>query len=555
MTPDLIKKTYARALKAQQAGRWTEAEKGYARIIAARPGLAEAQFNMGRVLAAQVRLTDAARHFEAALRAKPGQPEIWLAYLDMASRHPKPDNLEKLLGRVGSGLDHLPDISFLRGLVAARRGDAAQAETLIGAAIAMGLKSARAQTELGLLHLQAGEDVKAMAAFDAALALNPKDAFALISKAGLLRGLGKTDEALACATAAISADPATAQHYYTYASITKLKSGDPMIAQMQKRFAATRKGDLGRIYLGHALAKVMEETGAQDQMFRFLSAANQVAADRFPYDHDADRQAVAKAQETFEGLSATPDSDAPPDSRPRPIFVTGMPRSGTTLVEQILASHSACTGGGELGLLSSALAPVLEGEERPAADLAAALRNAGETYRHQLSARFGATGCVTDKSISTYASIGFVRHALPDAKIIVIRRNPADNALSIYKNLFKPGSHRYATDLRAIARFCALFEAQLDFWRDQMPGSFYELQYEALIADPEPQSRALVAAAGLEWEDACLAFYDTSRRVDTLSSAQVRQPIYRSSVGGWERYRDDLATFIEEYAQLTSQTL
>jgi len=143
--------------------------------------------------------------------------------------------------------------------------------------------------------------------------------------------------------------------------------------------------------------------------------------------------------------------------------------------------------------------------------------------------------------------IGFIRHALPQAKIIVVRRDPGDNALSLYKNLFAFGTHRYAASLQGIAQFMTLFERQLDAWRAALPGSFSEQSYEALIAEPEAQTRALVANAGLDWQDACLSFYDTARKVDTLSSTQVRQPIYSSSVGAWKRHEAEMAGFWQHY--------
>jgi len=143
--------------------------------------------------------------------------------------------------------------------------------------------------------------------------------------------------------------------------------------------------------------------------------------------------------------------------------------------------------------------------------------------------------------------IGFIRHALPQAKIIVVRRDPGDNALSLYKNLFVPGTHRYAASLPNIATFMSMFERQIAQWRDILPDAFSEHSYEALIAAPEAQSRALVQNAGLDWEEACLSFYDTARKVDTLSSTQVRQPIYSSSVGASKRYEAEMRAFWQRY--------
>ncbi len=548
LTTEQIKKLYAKALAAQTAGRLDEAAKGYARIIKANPKVAEAHFNIARVFAKKRNIPDAARHFEAALQLRPGQPEIWLAYLDMASRHPNIDNLAKLLTRASALRGAHPEMDFYHGLVAARRGDSAGARAAIERAVAGGLVSARAQTELGVLLAGAAESDAAIRAFDEALRLKPGYDYPLARKADLMRNLGDYDTALDLARQAIEAAPNVAQLYYSYASIRKMQPDDPMIGKMKALLNKLAAKDPGRAHLGHALAKAMEDTGQQGEVFRYLDIANRSAAKAFPYDHGSDAAAVTETRQRFEGLTGAHCPPARRGEGPTPIFVTGMPRSGTTLVEQIISSHSRCEGAGELGLLSKEFQAAFQsaGDDMPA--LCDALGAAGARYRDMLAARFPDAAYVTDKSISSYGAIGFIRHALPDARIVVVRRDPADNALSIYKNMFAGGQHRYATDLRNIARFYKLFEAQVAFWERHCPDAFAQIRYEDLIADPEGQSRQLIAAAGLEWEDACLSFYDNKRQVDTLSTTQVRQPIYNSSVGAWRRHEAAMAPFIEEFA-------
>jgi hypothetical protein len=167
-----------------------------------------------------------------------------------------------------------------------------------------------------------------------------------------------------------------------------------------------------------------------------------------------------------------------------------------------------------------------------------------------LQRRFTGGSRITDKSIATYVHIGFIKELMPKAKIVVVSRDPRDNALSIYKNMFADGLHRYSNDLRDIARFMRMFEAQIAYWDDAAPGSFTTISYEELIADPETQSRRLIADVGLDWEEACLDFHQSKARVDTLSNVQVRQPIYASSVGAWRSYESELAPFIETYGPI-----
>jgi Tfp pilus assembly protein PilF len=551
MTPEMIKKTYAKALAAQQAGRLDEAQKGYARLLKANPKLAEVQFNMGRVAAARRQIAEAATHFEAALRLKPQEPAIWLAYLEMASRHPNIDNLAKLLARAGSGkstgLDRFAEITFYKGLIAARRNQPQEALTLISEALDKGLNSARARVELGMVQAALDDPEAALASFDAALALSPGNDFAWARKAALLRDTGRTEEALEAAREAIKAAPKQGAHYHAYTSVAKVQPQDPVIAQIEAALKRTSKNDPGRVYLGHALAKAMEDTGQPDKMFRALDQANAQLAKTYAYDLAADVAQMETWQAKWAMLAAADLPEAAQPKGPTPIFVTGMPRSGTTLIEQILASHSDCAGAGELSVLGGLMGDVLA-QDFDTAALSKGLQEAGATYLDTLSSRYAGARFVTDKSISSYSMIGFIRHALPQARIIVVRRDPGDNALSLYKNLFAFGTHRYAASLPGIAQFMTLFERQIDAWRAALPDAFSEQSYEALIAEPEAQTRALVAKAGLDWQEACLSFYDTSRKVDTLSSTQVRQPIYSSSVGAWKRHEAEMAPFWQHYS-------
>jgi hypothetical protein len=141
--------------------------------------------------------------------------------------------------------------------------------------------------------------------------------------------------------------------------------------------------------------------------------------------------------------------------------------------------------------------------------------------------------------------MGIIKAALPNAKFVVVRRDPRDNLLSIYKNQFVEGTHRYAYDLGDLGAYYKTFVDMIDFWHKTSPGLFYEIQYEDLIADPETQARALIDACGLEWEDDCMNFHQNKREVKTLSVYQVRQPIYSSSVKAWQRYETELQPLFE----------
>jgi hypothetical protein len=164
----------------------------------------------------------------------------------------------------------------------------------------------------------------------------------------------------------------------------------------------------------------------------------------------------------------------------------------------------------------------------------------GRDYLAQVADRFPSAEIVSDKSITSYRYPGLLKLALPKARVIVVRRDPRDNLLSIYRNRFPEGAHLYAYDLRALAEYYATFVQMVEFWRSETPDWFTEVQYESLVSNPEEESRRLIAACGLDWEEACLTPHHNERQVRTLSVYQVRQPISKGSVKAWHRYEEEL---------------
>lgn len=393
-----------------------------------------------------------------------------------------------------------------------------------------------------------GNSDRVLECHDRLIMLEPNNFQPRGEKAVYLQHIGEFQKAEEILRFLIKRVPKEGETYRVLTTGRKMKKDEPLIGQMQALWKDSSITELSRMHLGYGLAKAMEETDQRERVFDYLTPANQLQRKIIPFDaeeRNAEWQAFLDAQETDD---YSPVGEA---QSPRAVFVTGMPRSGTTLVEQIIASHSQAHPGGELGhaLKQAVLQFGPAHRMAPLAKLSSMkLGRWADAYTRLVRRDTGrTTGVVTDKSIQTHMIFGLVARGLPGARIVVVHRDPRDTALSIYKNHFKMGTHRYANDLADIADAIKMFRRSVDHWKARLPGRIHEVRYDELVSDPEPQARALVAAAGLDWEEACLNFHTSKKNVKTLSLTQVRQPIHAGRREAWRKFETELAPFIEAW--------
>ncbi|MCR9272279.1 MULTISPECIES: tetratricopeptide repeat-containing sulfotransferase family protein [Mameliella] len=389
---------------------------------------------------------------------------------------------------------------------------------------------------------------KVLGLYDRLISADPKSNQPRGEKAVYLQHLGRFDEAEKILRSLVKRVPRNGEIYRVLGSGRKMPKGDPLLEQMLSLWKDDQLPEMSRMHLGFALAKAVEDIGATEKVFVYLNRANALQRQQAPYDpaeREAEWRAYLDAQESDDYTTLGHDQ------APRAVFVTGMPRSGTTLVEQIIASHSQAHAGGEMGhALKQAVAQFGPAQKMtPLAKLSEAkLSHWAEAYTRLVRRDTGQTeGVVTDKSIQTHMVFGLIARGLPGARIIVVHRDPRDTALSIYKNHFKLGTHRYATDLADIADAIKMFRRSVEHWKQRIPDRIHEVRYDDLVSDPEPNARALVDAAGLDWEEACLNFHNSKSGVKTLSLMQVRQPIHAGRREAWRKYERELAPFIEAW--------
>lgn len=529
-------------------GKAAAAEASFRKVLAADPGYAEGHDNFGRFLISLRRENEAVGHFRQAVMLAPGLPSALVNYASALNRLNHPEAAMVLLDRAtAAGVDAAP-LHLAIGNAQMRLKNYARAEAAFHTALD---QTGGAATEaIGMIaqaQARQGKDAEALENYNVALARDPDLPVAVSGKAALLQEFGEFEEAEPLFRRAMELDPDNGETARIFIASYKTKPDDPIIPWMEQRFADRRLTVTDRMNFGFALAKALEDTKAYDRVFRYLDAANGMMWDMYPHKMAQRRRVIEETKAIYRGFDwSGPAIEGATDYAP--IFVTGMPRSGTTLIEQIISSHSTVTGAGEVGEAAQmAHRFMAAGKEArplvsvPQAEIAGLGRDMEALFRrlHPEAER------VTDKSIQSYMHLGLIRLAMPKARFVVVRRDPRDNLLSIYKNKFPDDTHQYAYNQVELARYYGTFVEMIDFWRSEVPDWFYEVQYEELVANPEEETRKLIAACGLEWEDACLSFHENKRKVATLSVYQVRQPISSASVALWQRYEKDLKPMLD----------
>jgi tetratricopeptide (TPR) repeat protein len=532
-------------LRCQQR-RYEEARGLFLHALRQKPGSPEAHYNLATALEGLKHPEEAVLHYREALALR---PDFYPAHNNLANVLKALDQREEAIVHYRRALAIRPDFAIAHNnlantLQALGRRD--EAETHYRRAIGFKPDYAEAHNNLANVLRVLGRGEEAVQCYRRALAFEPRYLEAHNNLGNALKELGQFEEAAASFKKALELDPKCVAAYHDLALATKVKADDPWLAAMEK-LASDSDGlkPRDRAGLHFALAKTSEDLERHDEAFRHMLAANALKRHEIAYDEARTFARFARIQElvTAELLRQKAGSGDPSRA---PIFILGMPRSGTTLVEQILASHPDVFGAGEIDDLTLLAEAMPYPEELPEAS-AEQLRALGASYVAGVRARAGAALWITDKMPSNFYYVGLIRLALPNARIIHTRRDPVDTCLSCFSKLFVGVAQPFSYDLRELGRYWRQYDALMAHWRQVLPeGAMLEIQYEELVADLETHARRLVAYCGLDWNDACLAFHETRRAVRTASAAQVRRPVYKSAVGRWRIYEEQLAPLIEE---------
>lgn len=396
---------------------------------------------------------------------------------------------------------------------------------------------------LGLMAHDLGYFDHSARAYQQAIDLAPERFEAWVNQAVLQRNIGELDSARASLAQALQLNPDCAEAYASLRYLKTFEPGDPELAAMEALYAKLDNAPAQKVQLAYALGKAYEDAGDYSRAFEFYRAANTTARQLTPYNRDAQKTLFSNLKQQFNpGVYASPGGVAP--SARKPIFVLGMPRSGTSLVEQILASHQQVTGAGELGAMPTLCAQVqaITQREFPAAitelspEQRAGLAN---QYLNQLFRHTPDSEYAVDKLPHNFLYIGVIKLLFPDARIVHCTRDPHATCFSIYKNSFT-GNHPYAHDLSDLGDYYNQYRELMAHWHEVFPFQIYDIEYEELVNETEEEIRALLNFCKLPFDDNCLDFHTTQRAVTTASATQVRKPISTAAVNSWENFQDSL---------------
>lgn len=580
MNPNLVAAWNNLGIILQEAGKLEESLSCLERVVALQPNYAEAHNNLGNTCKRLGLLDRAANQYAKAFDLNPNYAEAYSNYanllndlgqFDKAAEAAKraidlnpqlADAYVNLAAVETSRQNHLEALRWLdkllsfaplnAGGLSARAMTLKQLDRLDEAfdaakkATMIAPDNAEAQNTLGQICQALGRHDEALAIYERAATLpGVATEGSLSNLAVLLMEIGQKDAAMQAFDQALAKFPRSASLWYNSADLRKFTAGSPELAQMEALLnAGTVQSLSDRMSLNFALGKAHMDAGNGARAFHYLAEGNRMKRSTYEFDvaktgQWMDSFAKAFTPAAFKKLKgAGVDSDLP-------IFVVGIPRSGTTLIEQILASHPAIHGAGELSALQRIVDDLGEYPDVLGRLSKDDLTRLGQTYLSKVQKLAQGHTHVVDKMPANFLHLGLIHLALPKARIIHCRRDPVDTCLSCYSKLFS-AEQLFAYDLTELGQFHRAYQKMMAHWRKVLPKDrLIEVDYENVVDDLEGQSRRLIEFLGLPWDEACVNFHQNKRAVKTASVNQVRQPIYKTSKGRWKAHADHLGPLLD----------
>ncbi len=530
------------ALALHQQGRIAEAEALYRQVLAVRPQHAGAQHFLGMLLHQTNRRSDGfALLIKSVSSAERKNPHFLNNLGTVQIDHGRfAEAADSFRAALASAPGHA-QARFNLARALTELGEFQKAAAIYSDFVRSNHFDNNARISLVDALQSAGKPTEALDALTTGIQLRPKDTQLLLYYASFVLQTGDISAAREKINGALELDPTLAEAWFMLSQVKKQVNPDSDLATMESLWAEKSASRADRIPLSFGLGKLHEDLGNYERAFHFFKEGNAAVRSSIAYDEVKVKSDFDQMTEIFDEAFLRGERSKGSDDI-SPVFILGMPRSGTTLVEQIVSAHPDVHGSGESPLLRNTLARFFPFDARGQfpSDLKTLPRSrfneAGQFYLTRMRQISGGKRIITDKMPGNFLLLGFIHLMFPDAKIIHCMRRPEATCFSIFKTHFRNSGHQYGYDLGELARFHTLYQKMMNHWRSTVPEDFIDVQYEELVADQETMSRAIIDYLGLQWDPACLDFHKNHRPVRTASVAQVRRPIYTGSLEQWKKY-------------------
>ena len=516
----------------------------YKKALKINPYYADAYSNMGNVLKDKGDLEAAIQSYKQALKIKPDYAQ---AYNNMGNALKDKGDLEAAIQSYKQALKIKPDYAQAysnMGIALKGKGDLNAAISSYKQALKIKPDYAEAYNNMGSALNDKGDLEAAIESYKQALTIKPDYAEAYNNMGIALKDKGDLEAAIESYKQALKIKPDYAEVYRSLSNMHRYKEHDEYFLKMQSLCQSSSVSDEQRCHLNFALSKASEDLNEISQSFNYLKIGNELRKKILSYDIKKDIERFSQLKKSYPSIalqSVVESSDL------KPIFILGMPRSGTTLVEQIVSSHSEVTGAGELSYVSRFGDPTARGAIKPNTKMILDFR---QRYIEALKKRSDGRSIVTDKMPQNFLYVGLIFSAFPDAKVIHVNRDPAATCWSNYKHYFIDKELGYCYDLDDTVTYFGLYTDLMQFWLGHYGDRIYNLNYDNLTINQDDETRKLIEYLELEWENDCLSPQHNKRSVRTVSQQQVRQKVYQGSSQQWRKFEPYLNGAFDQLTEL-----
>ena len=500
LTPQDTQAHYNLGLSLKGLGKLDEAEKSFRQAIILDPNYANAYNNLGITLRELGRLEEAETNYRQAIALNPNSIEA----------HSNLGNILKELGRLD------------------------EAEANYRQAIALNPNSIEAHSNLGALLQELGKQYEAEKMLNQAIKLEPNYAEAHYNLGVTLQELGKSEEAEASLNQAIKLEPNYAEAHRYLTTLKIFKSKDEQYLNMRKLYLDKNIKEEERCHINFGLAKAYEDLGDFKKAFIHYREGNALRKKLLNYNISQDEKLFKQIKSNYQLIAKNALKSDKLEKSLMPVFIVGMPRSGTTLVEQIISSHSQVTGAGELSFAANFGRSMARGLSEVNNEYLLRFRS---KYLTKLQFLSMSNPIVTDKMPHNFLYIGLLAAAFPEAKIVHVKRDPAALCWGNFKQFFISKNIGYCYSLDDVVSYYKLYENLMEFWDSSLSKRIYNLDYDLLTKNQKDETHQLINYLDIDWDEKCLSPQNNSRSIATASSAQVRKKVYQSSSQQWKKYK------------------